>query len=260
VRRLLIVLGLWGSGCVYPATEPTGMELSWRFIETNAADGEDAIRIRTCEGVQTEQVAIEISDIDTPARQGVFRFDCIEGYQTLTALQTEASDAFIRLDPGAYAIAMVAEDDAEDARIREHLDAREIAVEERGITIVTWEVSRAPVSWTLELSGGETCDSLALALYYANPETDLAEYVPDEEQSLPLYRQELRSDLGLGVSAQTIECSSAPTGIHRFDGLDRAEYLLEVVVDGDVCSLRVDLRPGLDTASVIDLANLPCAG
>ncbi len=236
------------------------MELSWRFLEHNLADGEDGVRIRTCEGVQTEQVAVEISDIDTPARQGIFRFDCIEGYQTLTALQTEASDAFIRLDPGAYSIAMVAEDDAEDASVREYLEARELTVEERGITIVTWEVSRAPVSWTLELQGAETCDSLALALYYANPETDLAEYLPDEEQSLPLYRQDLQSDQGLGVSAQTIECSSAPVGIHRFEDLDRAEYLLEVVVDGNVCSLRVDLRPGLDTASVIDLANLPCAG
>lgn len=236
------------------------MELSWRFIEHNLADGEDALRIRTCEGVQTEQVAMEISDIDAPTRHGVFRFDCIEGYQTVTALQTEASDAFIRLDPGAYSIAMVAEDDAEDASVREHLEARELTVEERGITIVTWEVSRAPVSWTVELSGVETCDSLALALYYANPETVLAEYLPSEEQSLPLYRQDLQSDQGLGVSARTIECSSAPAGIHHFEGLDRAEYLLEVAVDGNVCSLRVDLRPGLDAASVIDLANLPCAG
>ena len=42
MRRSLFLLALWASGCVYPATEPTGMELSWRFLETNLADGEDA--------------------------------------------------------------------------------------------------------------------------------------------------------------------------------------------------------------------------
>ncbi len=264
VRSALTLMSLLLAGCVYPATEPTGMELSWRFVEVHPADGladgEQDPPVRTCEGAQTEQVAIEVVDQDTPARQGVFRFDCLDGYQTINALQTEASDAFVRLDPGIYNVAMRVVADASHANDDEQVDARQVEVIERGITIVPWEVSRAPVSWDLTLSGSAGCDSMTLALYYANPEIDLAEHVPDEEQNLPLYRQTLMSDRGLAVDGQAVGCLPERDGIHRFEPLDRGEYLLEIAVDGRVCALRVDLTDPANASSVIDLANLPCGG
>lgn len=258
-RLALVSLALLG-GCVYPATEPTGMELSWRFVEQELSDGEDAVRVRTCAGAIADQLAVSVEDSDDPQRQGVFRFDCVLGFQTATDFQTQASDAFIRLDPGRYAVTMRAVDDAANAVVDEEVDFRDVEVESRGVTVVTWELQRAPVSWSLELQGTESCDSMTLALYYATPEVDLAEYVADDEQSLPLYRTELVSDRGLGVAGEAIACDTMLSGMHRFEGLDRGEYLLEVGADGQVCAVRVDLRSPDDVAGVIDLASLPCAG
>jgi len=261
VRSAMLVLALSLGGCVYPATEPTGVEFSWRFVEHDLAEGEPEPRVRTCEGALTEQVAIEVRDVDTPDRQGIFRFDCFEGYQTATDLQTEASDAFVRLDPGAYAISLWAVDDRSDASRSEQLETHEVVVEDRGVTIAPWEVSRAPVAWALELLEPEACDTLVLALYYANPQLDLAEFMADEaDQSLPLYRPGLGSDRGLRVDGQPTPCDPDMAGAHVFEGIDRAEYLLDVAVDGRVCSLRVDLRAEAGASSVIDLANLPCGG
>ncbi|MCA9705761.1 MAG: hypothetical protein KDK70_07930 [Myxococcales bacterium] len=254
----VVLAGL--TGCVYPATEPTGVELSWRFVEQNLADGEDAVRVRSCEGAFAEQIAVAVEDQDTPARQGIFRFDCTQGYQTAIDLQTEASDAFIRLDPGPYTIALHAVDDAMRSDRSELLDTREVEVEGRIITISTWELSRGPVDWSVELRSADACDSMTLSLYYATPQIDLAEYTPDEEQTLPLYRTALASDRGLPVGGEPIACAAELSGAHAFVGLDRGEYLLEVAVDGTVCALRVDLHTPEGASSVIDLANLPCEG
>lgn len=261
-RPVLLGLGLVG-GCVYPATEPTGMELSWRFVENNEVDGEEAVMVRSCAGAGAEQIAVEVEDMDmdSPARQGIFRFDCIEGYQTVNALQTEASNAFVRLDPGAYTVSMHAVDDAHDASESELVETRDVTVEERIITIATWELRRAPVDWSIELRGADTCDSMTLALYYATPQNDLADYAPDEEQSLLLYRRTLVSDRGLMLGGEATACGPELSGVHVVEGLDRGEYRLEIVVDGASCGTQsVSLGPGTDAAGVIDLANLPCDG
>lgn len=253
-----IVLALAAvGGCVYPATEPTGVELSWRFVELGEGTDDEA-RVRSCAGAIVEQLAFEIVDVDEPRRHGVMRFECATGYQTSIELQTAASDAFVRLDPGVYTVTALAIDDASNAQRFETLEVREVDVDERGVTVETWQLHRAPVTWTLELAGASTCDSLTLALRYAEPETDLPEHDPMDEA--PLYRAALASDRELPVGGQATACNAALDGVHRFEGVDRGEYLLELDVDGRACAVRVDLRGQGGAGSVIDLASLPCDG
>jgi hypothetical protein len=71
------------TGCVFPTDEPTGVELSWKFVEVNQADGEEATRVLTCAGALAEDIAARVVDVDDPrGRQGTFRFDCEDGFQT----------------------------------------------------------------------------------------------------------------------------------------------------------------------------------
>jgi len=251
---------LVSSACVYPATEPTGIEFSWRFVERNVADGEDLPRVRSCAGAVTEQIAMEIADLDDPTRHGTFRFDCLEGYQTAVEFQTAASDAFVLLDPGLYFIGVRAVDHADNAPVDEFVAEREVEVEERGIAVETWEISRAPVAWDLELRGLDVCDTFSMALHYASPETDLAEFSPASEDSeaTTLYRQSLASDQGLEVGGVAVACTAQLAGAHHFGGIDRGEYRLVLEVDGFACAVLIDLRPREGVSSVIDLANLPC--
>ncbi len=256
-----LLVALWATGCVFPATEPTGLEISWRFVESNEVDGEDAIAVRSCAGAITEQVAVEITDVDDPSRSSIFRFDCLDGYQTAIDVQTEASDAFVRLNAGTYALTVDAIDDADNAQIFEQVDSREVEVQDRGISIATWELRRATVALGLTLSGGDACEQMQLSLRYAAPEADLAEYAPPGDGSLPpLYRTGLISDRDLQAGGEPFGCSADLDGPHVFEGLDRGEYVLEIDVDGLVCALVVDLRGQQGASSVIDLANLPCDG
>jgi hypothetical protein len=258
VRSLVGLVLVAAGGCVYPATEPTGIELSWRLVEHNEVDGPEAVRVRSCEGALTEQLAFEIADVDEPQRHGVFRFDCATGYQTAVELQTSASDAFVRLDPGAYALGVLAIDDAANAQIFERVEDREVEVEDRGVTVEILPLQRAPVTWILELHGADACESLTLALVYAEPELDLPDHDPAEDA--PRYRTALTSDRELGVGGQATACSATLDGVHRFEGIDRGVYLLELEVDGRTCAVQVDLGGRDGASSVIDLASLPCAG
>lgn len=267
-RAALALVIVAASGCVYPATEPTGVELSWRFVEQQAPTDQpengpeaDPPRMRTCSGAQAEQLAFEITDDDDPRRHGTMRFDCATGYQTAVELQTSASDAFVRLDPGKYTFDVLVVDDASNAQIFEHVMERAVDVNERGVTVELWELQRAPVTWTVELHGADACEQLSLSLVYAAPELDLTDHVPDEDDPPPLlYRAALASDRELPVGGQATECTAALEGVHRFEGVDRGEYLLELDVDGRTCEVRIDLRGRDGATSVIDLASLPCDG
>lgn len=256
----LLLHSLLLGGCVYPATDPTGVELSWRFVEHNEVDGEQAARARTCVGTGTEQLAVEIADLDDPRRFGTFRFDCATGYQSAIDLQIEASDAFVRLDPGAYRLRMHAVDDASNAPDDERLEEREVDVADDRVTVQTWILRRAPVTWALELRGAGDCDAVAMTLRYASPETDLADYAEPEDQAPPAYRVGLGGDRELGLGGEAVACAPQLDGVHRFEGIDRGEYQLQVDVDDRTCTVLVDLRASQDTSSVIDLANLPCGG
>lgn len=259
----LLVTMLAAGGCVYPTTEPTGVELSWRFVEHDVegeAEGEEP-RVRSCEGASAEQIAFEIADLDDPRRHGIMRFDCTTGFQTGIELQTSASDAFVRLHPGAYAFEVLVIDDAANAQDFEVVTEREVEVSEREVTVELWELRRAPVTWTLELRGGEACERLALSLVYAAPEVDLPDEVPLEEEDPPLlYRSGLRSDRELPVGGQELACGAGLDGVHRFEGVDRGDYRLELDVDGRRCEVPVDLRGRDGATSVIDLASPACDG
>ncbi|MEM7157571.1 MAG: hypothetical protein AAF799_32325 [Myxococcota bacterium] len=263
-RRLLTSLALLTAattvGCVYPATEPTGVELSWRFMESNTVDGEEATAVRTCVGAFVEQVAIQIEDADDPTRDGIFRFECMTGFQTAVDAQVEASDAFVRLDPGPYILRINAVDDADEANIEELVAVREIDVDDRGVTLMTTALQRATVELDLSLNGTESCDALALQLRYASPQTDLADYPEVTDDDPPLYRSALVSDRGLGLGGAQTACGAEVAGAHLFSEIDRGEYLLTVDVDGRACSVTLDLRGPDGVVSVIDLANLPCPG
>lgn len=122
-------------------------------------------------------------------------------------------------------------------------------------------MQRAPVTWSLELHGADACESLALSLVYATPELDLPDHPPEADDQPPLlYRAELVSDRELPVGGQATECTAALDGVHRFEGVDRGDYLLVLDVDGRACEIRVDLRDRDGATSVIDLASLPCDG
>lgn len=267
MRRWLLLGLATTAGCVYPTSEPTGVELSWRFVEqaTDEADetddeADDGPRVRSCTGALTEQLAFAIADVDEPRRHGVFRFDCLTGFQTAVELQRAASDAFVRLEPGAYTITAFAVDDAQNASIAERVAEREVDVAEREVTVEIWELVRTPVRWDLELRGVAACEALTLSLVYASPEADLPELAPTDDDATMLYRPGLQSDRGLGVGGEAVACEAGLAGVHRFEAIDRGDYLLELDVDGRACAVRVDLRDADGATSVIDLASLPCEG
>lgn len=254
------MLALSLCACVFPVTEPTGLEFSWRFFEANLVDGEDAVRVRSCDGVRVETVAVAVRDDDSAQRQGIFRFPCVDGYQTLAQFQTEASDAFVELRPGSYIADFLAI--APDALFSdaELIEQRSIDVAGRQITTASWEVVRAPVSWSLEVSGAETCEEVGFALYYDSPEGDLPELDAEEDADALLYRAKLVSQAGmLSFAGVAAPCSAALNATHTVPDVDRGAYTLEVVVDGSACAVRVEI--GAEGGALpLDLAQLPCGG
>jgi len=250
------------ASCVFPAYRVTGLELSWRFVETNDVDGEEAMRARTCVGASASQLEVDIADEDDEERQHVFLYDCNTGYQTAEEFQVTASDAFIGLNPGDYDISVKAVDSA-GARI---LSAEaSVTVEERVATVYRWDLEIAPVDWTLDLSGTEACTDLELRLLYADPETSLA--TPADAAGTEtgtdtgagndvLYRQMLTSDGGLSLGGESTACA-ALGGTHVFTGVDTGDYVLEIVLDGESCRRPVTIwRPKPFLA--LDLADLTC--
>ncbi len=256
-RFAALVLAL--AGCVYPSDAPTGIEFSWRFLETEASDGDDARRILTCDGSGVETIAAMVEDIDAPAREGTFRFPCDDGFQTADDLARSASEAFLELDAGDYDVRLLSEHPGADAEV---LADRSVDVLGRAVTLELWQLSLAPVDWTLTLSSAAGCTDFALGLYYADPQGSLGEVNLDEDgDPMPvLYRQKLASDRGLGVADATTACADQDGG-HLFAGVDRGTYRLEVTVDGLACAIEVEIGtagPGAVSTTTVDLAALPC--
>lgn len=252
---LSIVLGLLG-GCVYPADDPTGLEVSWRFFEGNVADGEEGRRVRTCAGMQVDTIAVGVEDRDDPQRRGSFAFDCPDGYQTQTDFQTRASDVFIPLRPGDYGVSLT----ARGAGRREELAAREVDVLGRGLTVELFELTPELVTWELSLAGLDACDEVAVALRYADPDAALAHPPRDEDGEVEptLYRETLTTDRELGLFGEGAPCSDELAGDHVVELMDRGVYRLETSVDGRSCAFEVSIDEGARTS--LDLDNLPCDG
>lgn len=254
-RIAALVVLVAAAGCVFPTDEPTGVELSWKFIEVNQADGEDAVRLITCKGAIVDRVAAYIVDVGEPrGRQGTFRFECADGYQTDSDAAVESSDAFVQLHPGDYDVSLRIETPGAQDEV---LSARTIEVLSRAATLELWELRRAPVEWTLVLDGADTCQQVGVALFYDTPGEALAEPPLDEdgEPVAVLYREMLASDRGLSLAGAAQACTDA-AGTHVFADMDRGEYRLEVTVDGVTCPFSVAVAP--DTTTMIDLTALPC--
>ena len=255
-KPLLLVASLCGA-CVYPAHEPTGLELSWRFFEGNPADGDGNKRVRACDAVFVSTMWMNVYDDDDEGRTGTFRFPCEEGFQTISAFQTEASDAFLQLDPGDYRVELFSR--LPEGEL-EFLSERTFDVAGRGVTVEPWLLTRPTFDWGIELGGTASCETLSLRLDYADPEAALPELPAtedDEEPDVPLaYRDNLSSDRGLLLGGQEQPCEGA-SGPHLVEDMDRGDYVLEVVVDGRSCELPLLLEPFMPP-TLIDLEALGC--
>jgi hypothetical protein len=256
VREALIAATLTLSACVFPGQEPTGLELSWRFVEGNPADGDEGIRVRTCAGADVSAVRAELVDLDDESRAGEFEFDCELGFQTVEQFQTTASDAYIQLNPGDYSLQLVAigADGAPELLVEDEID-----VAGRQITVQPYAVQRATFDWTIELASTDTCAAVTLALHFDDPAEHLAMFEEDDDAESPLYRQALASDRGLELSGSQTPCTAELAGPHVVPQMDRGTYLLEILVDDRSCAMRIELDPAR-TTTALDLAALPCDG
>ena len=254
-RVALLLAGVAG-GCVYPAHEPTGLELSWRFFEGNPTDGEASLRVRSCSGVFVSTMWLNVYDDDDEARTGTFRFPCDEGFQTISAFQTEASDAFVRLDSGDYRVELFSRLASGEL---EFLAERTFDVNGRGVTVEPWLLTRPTFDWELVLAGTDTCQTVSMRLDYADAVAALPELPEgdDEEPEAPLaYRDNLSTDRGLALGGQEQACAGLE-GTHVVTQMDRGDYLLEIVVDGRTCEVPLALEP-FAAPTTIDLNGLTC--
>jgi hypothetical protein len=253
----VVVLASCLGGCVFPADEPTGAELSWRFYELNIVDGEDAARVRTCAGALADRVEIAIVDRDDARRRGTFDYECGMGFQTVDQFQTEASDAFIELQPGTYDVQVEIVD---TLGFREVTANRELDVLSRTLTVEALELARATAPWPLRLSGTDTCTELGVRLLYADPENHLSDPPLDEDGNVQptVYRENLFSDRGLHAGGAANPCAGM-AGLHVFPEVDVGGYRLELTVDGAPCVIPVSVDPTVPEAT-LDLANLACDG
>jgi hypothetical protein len=177
VRRVLPLLLPLASACVFPSDEPTGIELSWRFVEVNTIDGDEGVRIRTCSGAGIERVVLDIAQVRAEERSGNFDYPCDQGFQTPEEFRTEASDAFIELRPADYEIVVDGIGIAGSQRLRE----LELDVVPRGLTVEGLDLALPTQTWTLVLSGTDACTEVALTLRYRDPVESLAEPEVDDD-------------------------------------------------------------------------------
>lgn len=261
--RHLMWSPLLASACVYPAQDPTGVELSWRFIELNENDldpddEQDFTPIRTCLGAMIDTVTITLVDTDDPTRAGTFTYNCDDGFQTPDEAQTEASDAFLELRPGGYEMVV----SKTDTTGREEVGVtRELDVLSRTLTIEALDLARPLTQWRVQLNGAMDCGEVQFRLRYADPEGQLGEppLNDDGEVQATLYRENLASDRGLSLGGAPYACAPGADGRHTFMDVDIGNYTLEVIRDGQICALGV-LIDYESPEFPIDLANLPCEG
>lgn len=246
------------TGCVFPADDATGLELSWRFLEVNEDDGEGTARLRSCQGAGADRVVFEIQDTDDAARQGSFDYPCSGGFQTPAEFSTEASDAFIDLNPGNYTVIVNIIGPDETQQIRSF----ETDILSRSPTTQGLDLAFETVTWTLTIEGTDTCTEAAVQVHYLDPELDLATPERDEQGTARdvVYRAGLRSDRALSLGGEAGACADL-AGDHTVTGIDQGQYRLVWVVDGQPCEMEPQVALGsMGANTVIDLANLGCGG
>ena len=261
-ERLLIVGCLGLAGCVLPADEPTGMELSWRFVEVNTVDGEDAQRLRSCDGGLMTEIVFSITDTSDAERSESFRYPCTYGFQTPSEFQTESSDAFVELKPRSYEVLIdLVGTDPDGTEVVRRARDLEVNVLERSVTLQDFDFGLETNEVALTLSGLNGCDEFALTMRYEDPEASLAEPPRSDDGTVVaelMYREGLQTADGVSLAGAASSCADTAEQ-QTIAEVDPGVYVVDVSVDGVVCP--VDLVVGLSGAEhVIDLANLPCDG
>ncbi len=266
---LLVILA---AACALPGYDASGLELSWYLVESNLADGESGLRLRTCDGSLVSNVTIEVRDLDDQERTGRFEYTCEEGYRTPTDFFVSSFAVFIDLRPGRYAVALEAwnDPDANGGTGTPSLVTRgelELRLEGSEATPLPFQISPGPVDLELDLSGLDSCDEVSTRLMIPTPGQAFAEPLPGEDDEPVAYRDGISDGAGWRLDGEPRQCAGLDAGLHRFRDLDRGAYLLRVRLDGGpTCDVPVRLdRPddGADdqagTVSLaLDLANLPC--
>lgn len=260
------------TACAVPGYDASGLELSWYLVESNLADGESGLRLRTCEGSLVSNVTIEVSDLDDPGRTGRFEYTCAEGYRTPTDFFVSSSPVFIDLRPGRYSIALEAWNDPE-ANGGEGTAALvtrgelELRLEGSEATLLPFQITPAPVDLQLDLSGLDACDEISTRLMVPVPGEAFADPLSGEDDEPVAYRDGLSDGAGWRLDGEPRQCAGLEPGLHTFRDLDRGAYLLRVRLDGgSTCDVPIRLdRPndGADDMNptvplALDLANLPC--
>ena len=245
LHRTLIATGLLATACVTPFDAATGIELTWQFPETHAAE-----RFRTCSGALVDVIEVTLVDQADATRQRSFRHPCSLGDPSPSDRLLAPAQIFYDVRPGDYQV-----DVRWFGRGRELGHTSEtVSVAAKSIAPVDVEL-RSPIgSWTVELREPQACQDLSLQLLYADPSSDLH---PPHAMTAADYASDQTSDQGLPL-ATTVACSGLAPGLHQFADLDRGAYRLRVTVDGLACDADVVL----DTPEifVLDLAKPGCAG
>ncbi len=265
-------LALLTSACALPGYDASGLELSWYLVETNLADGETGLRLRTCEGSLVSHVIVEVRDLDDETRERRFESTCEEGYRTPSDFFVSSSPVFIDLRPGRYSVALEAWDDTgpEASDGTATLVTRgelELRLEGSEATALPFEITPAPVDLELDVAGLDSCGEVSMRVMVPVPGLAFAEPEAGEDDEAVAYRDGLSDGAGWRLDGEARTCDGLEPGVHRFPALDRGEYLLRVRVDGGAtCDLPLRLDLGDDgtneTAGTVslalDLANLPC--
>lgn len=260
MRELLVAATFAASsfaGCVYPAQDPTGLELSWLFRESNLVDGDEARRVRTCRGAASSTLEAQLEDADDRSRHGHFAWPCELGFQTVAEFQATASDVFVELRGGEYHLThrvSVGESASSAAAVEGTTD---VTIERRGISIHAFEVELPTRELVLDVRGLDTCTDLAVALLLTDPQDAVAD-APEDTEELA-YREALESDRGLLLDDLDRPCDPTDAGLHAIPDVDVGDYLLRVRRDGSACELPVAIGAAPATL-VVDLAQLPCSG
>lgn len=259
---LLPLLAALPAGCVLPKFGVSGAELSWFLAEVNEDDGEEALRIRSCEGALATTVEFEITDDDDDDRSKRFSWSCAEGYRTPSEFFTGASDVFVDLSPGNYRMMVSAVDDpalrgGEGDMLVVSEDDDIVGIGSEDATLVQWDILPVAYDWNIELSGTDACQTFTAALAYADPQGALPEL--EEEADGPLiYRENLRSDADASLGGADNDCSADLEGAHTIVGVDRGSYTLHVALDGgEACEIDVVID-GRHGTLALDLGELPC--
>ena len=250
--RLLVALAAL-PGCVLPAGGATGVEVTWSLREANTADGDDARRLRTCDGAGLDRVVLDVADVADPERRRQFPHGCTAGNPSPATRATEVPEIFLDLRAGEYALTATAEGPGAVPRA---VAATAATVEQHAVLALDLELARPLQPVDLDLAPGP-CDRVTADLRYADPTADL--FLDDPDAPPATYRAALVSDRGLRLGGQDQACATIPAGLHRVSAVDPGRYVLHLAIDGRTCAVPVVVEDS-PVRLALDLEKPACGG